>query len=62
MGEAARAVSLLDRAAAFGLPNYTLFRDDPHFRELHHHPRFKSLMTKLKREYQAYQTDFSAPD
>jgi predicted Zn-dependent protease len=30
LGKSDRALSLLERAAAFGLPNYTLFRDDPH--------------------------------
>jgi serine/threonine protein kinase len=53
-----RALSLLEKAAAFGLPNYTLFRDDPHFRPLHESQRFKNLMTKLKRESRTFRTDF----
>jgi serine/threonine protein kinase/Tfp pilus assembly protein PilF len=60
MGEGARAISLLERAAAFGLPNYTLFRDDPHFRGLHGVPRFKKLMARLKRDHRAYVTDFDS--
>jgi TolB-like protein/Tfp pilus assembly protein PilF len=59
LGKAHRAVSLLERAAAFGLPNYTLFRDDPHFRPLHELPRFQKLLARLKRDSCSFMTDFS---
>jgi non-specific serine/threonine protein kinase len=54
-----QALSLLEKAAAFGLPNYTLFRDDPHFQSLHDSQRFKALMAKLKRERRAFDKDFN---
>jgi len=55
-------VSLLERAAAFGMPNYTLFRDDPHFQPLHSQARFTKLLAKLQREHRGYLKDFdSAP-
>jgi predicted Zn-dependent protease len=60
MGEGTRAISLLERAASFGLPNYTLFRDDPHFRGLHELPRFRKLMARLKRDHRAYVADFDS--
>ena len=34
-GKPARAVALLEKAASTGLPNYPVFRDDPHVRPLH---------------------------
>ena len=58
LGNRGRAISLIERAGAFGLPNHTLFRDDPHFRELRDVPRFKQLITKLRREQRAYTTGF----
>jgi len=62
LGLETRAVSLLERAAAFGMPNYTLFRDDPHFQPLHSQARFTKLLAKLQREHRGYLKDFdSAP-
>ena len=58
LGNRVRAISLLERAAAFGLPNYTLFRDDPHFGELQRETRFRKLIGKLAREHRAYERDF----
>jgi tetratricopeptide (TPR) repeat protein len=58
LGNRVRAISLLERAAAFGLPNYTLFRDDPHFRGLQTDMQFRKLITKLARGHRAYARDF----
>ena len=57
-GKPAKAVPLLRKAAATGLPNYPVFRDDPHFRSLHRHPGFLRLMADLKREWESYKREF----
>ncbi len=57
-GNSARAVSLLRQASRMGLPNYPLYRDDPHFQSLHNHPQFLRLMADLKREWQTYRREF----
>jgi TolB-like protein/Tfp pilus assembly protein PilF len=57
LGKSDRALSLLERAAAFGLPNYTLFRDDPHFLPLHDLPRFRKLLRRLQRETRTLMAD-----
>lgn len=58
LGKRQRALSLLERAAKFGLPNYTLFRDDPHFRPLREEPAFQRLLARLKRERSGLMTTF----
>jgi len=58
LGKSQRALSLLERAAAFGLPNYTLFRDDPHFRPLHDLRGFQKLLARLQRERRTLTADF----
>ncbi|HUJ30103.1 MAG TPA: protein kinase [Candidatus Acidoferrum sp.] len=60
IGKPARAVPLLARAARMGLPNYPLFRDDPHFRPMHKYPAFVRLMSKLKKETESYRKEFGA--
>jgi len=53
LGKPQRALALLERAAAFGLPNFTLFRDDPHFVPLQELPGFRQLLVRLEREGRA---------
>jgi TolB-like protein/Tfp pilus assembly protein PilF len=60
LGKNQRALSLLERAAAFGLPNYTLFRDDPHFRSLHALPGFQTLLAGVEEENRALSTAIPA--
>jgi len=54
----AAAVSLLQRASAFGLPNFPAFRDDPHFQVLQTYAPFRILLAKLKREWTGYEKEF----
>jgi len=54
----AKTISLLSRASRIGLPNYPLYRDDPHFQPLRKHPRFLRLLAELKREHEGYQREF----
>jgi TolB-like protein/Tfp pilus assembly protein PilF len=58
LGKSARALSALKRAAGTGLPNYPLFRDDPHFASLRDHPQFLRLLAGLKREWERYKREF----
>jgi len=52
------AVALLRRAGAQGLPNYPAFRDDPLLKSLHTQKAFRSLLAKLKREWESYRREF----
>jgi non-specific serine/threonine protein kinase len=61
MNKPARAIELLSKAASTGLPNYPLFRDDPHFQPIHQNPRFVQLLAKIKREGDAYRREFCKP-
>jgi TolB-like protein/tRNA A-37 threonylcarbamoyl transferase component Bud32 len=58
VGMPAQAVRLLTRAGSTGLPNYTLFRDDPHFQSLQKYPPFLRLLAKLKKESEGYRREF----
>jgi TolB-like protein/predicted Zn-dependent protease/predicted Ser/Thr protein kinase len=53
-----RAIALLRRAGAQGLPNYPAFRDDPLLSSLHTQPAFRNLLGKLKREWESYRREF----
>jgi hypothetical protein len=62
LGDKARAVRLLAKAAATGFPDYPAFRDDPHFASLHRYGPFLKLMAALRKECAGYQREFgSAP-
>ena len=61
LGKKDPALKLLRMAAEVGLPNYPVFRDDPHFRSLHNHPLFLRLMADLKKEWQGYAKEFDTP-
>jgi serine/threonine-protein kinase len=58
LGRKSEALALLKRAAKHGLPNYPLFRDDPHFRPLHGYAPFENLLKELKKEYDAFRREF----
>lgn len=58
LGKPARAVTLLAKASATGLPNYPVFRDDPHFRSMHNYKPFQKLLGNLKREWESYRRDY----
>jgi len=62
IGNPARALSVLKKAAGTGLPNYPLFRDDPHFATLRNHPEFLRLLAGLKREWEFYKREFGYPN
>jgi len=61
LGKPARAIALLRKASGMGLPNYPVFRDDPHFQPLRVQSQFLSLMAQLKREWEAYRQEFGRP-
>jgi hypothetical protein len=58
LGKPARAIALLCKARGTGLPNYPVFREDPHFHSLRERPEFLSLMAGLKREWEGYRQEF----
>jgi DNA-binding winged helix-turn-helix (wHTH) protein/Tfp pilus assembly protein PilF len=58
LGKPRQAISLLQRAKDMGLPNYPLFRNDPHFQCLRNHPPFPRLMADLKSELESYKREF----
>lgn len=58
LGNTTKAVTLLGKASSNGLPNYPVFRDDPHFQSCHKSPAFLRLMAKLKREWEGYAQEF----
>jgi tetratricopeptide (TPR) repeat protein len=60
IGMPAQAVRLLEKAGCTGLPNYTLFRDDPHFQSLQKYPPFLRLLAKLKKESDGYRREFGS--
>jgi tetratricopeptide (TPR) repeat protein/tRNA A-37 threonylcarbamoyl transferase component Bud32 len=65
IGKPAEAVRLLTRAGRLGLPNYPVFRDDPHFKSLASYAPFLRLLGNLKKETEAYRREFgrsSPPD
>jgi tetratricopeptide (TPR) repeat protein len=55
----AKAIALLRRAGALGLPNYPAFRDDPLLKSLHPQKAFQDLLANLKHEWVSYQREFS---
>lgn len=58
VGKPARATELLRKASGMGLPNYPVFRDDPHFHSLSDRPEFLRLIANLKREWAGYRQEF----
>lgn len=58
IGKPATAINTLRKATRMGLPNYPLFRDDPHFQGLRNQPQFQRLLAGLKREWESYKREF----
>jgi TolB-like protein len=58
LGKPELAVPLLARAAKTGLPNYPVFRDDPHFRSMRAYAPFQRLLAKIKKETEGYRQEF----
>jgi TolB-like protein/Tfp pilus assembly protein PilF len=54
----AKAIALLRRAGALGLPNYPAFRDDPLLKSLHAQEAFQDLLASLKQEWMSYRREF----
>jgi hypothetical protein len=61
IGKSDHAITLLREAGRTGLPDYQLFRDDPHFESLRQHSRFVRLPADLKREWESYGKEFGGP-
>jgi eukaryotic-like serine/threonine-protein kinase len=57
-GKPDKAIDELERCAAMGLPNYRFFQVDPYLRSLHDHPRFRELMSGLRREHDSIRDEF----
>ena len=58
LGKKMPAMLWLTKAAVTGLPNYNLFRDDPHLASLKNNQRYAALLTRLRREFLAYEREF----
>jgi serine/threonine protein kinase/tetratricopeptide (TPR) repeat protein len=59
IGEPKKAIALLAKAGALGLPNYPAFRDDPLLKSLHAHKAFENLLISLKQEWVSYRREFT---
>jgi TolB-like protein/tRNA A-37 threonylcarbamoyl transferase component Bud32 len=59
LGKSDKAVALLARAGRTGLPNYPVFRDDPHFQSLQKYPPYLRLLANLKKETESYRREFA---
>jgi len=57
-GKPEKAVLELRRCAEMGLPNYDLFRTDPHLQGLRGYPDFEALLTQLRRAHDAIAVEF----
>ena len=53
-----RAIALLRRTGAQGLPNYPAFRDDLLLKSLHTQNAFRGFLANLKREWESYRREF----
>jgi TolB-like protein/Flp pilus assembly protein TadD len=59
LGEQNEAIDLLRDAASAGLPNYPLFRDDPHLTSLETEAQMGTVLSHLEREWKAYRAEFA---
>ena len=58
LGRPQDAIAQVRNAAGAGLPNYALFKSDPHLRSLREEPEFMALLTELERDTQTFQEEF----
>ncbi len=56
--EHSKAIALLRDSADAGLPNYPLFRDDPHLNALRTDSDMTTLLADLQREWTGYRAEF----
>jgi TolB-like protein len=52
------ALKNLREISAEGLPNYPVFKTDPHFESLHDLPDYQALMSDLEHEWQEFKKEF----
>jgi serine/threonine-protein kinase len=57
-GDAEKAVKWLQLTVEKGMPNYTLFAQDPHLDRIRAHPLFQEFMTGLKKTWDEYDREF----
>lgn len=62
VGKTEKAIHQLERCADMGLPSHRLFEGDPYLRNLHGNPEFNALMTRLRREHDAFREEFGLED
>ena len=60
IGMSVEALDMIDNSIKGGLPNYPLFRTDPHFSGIREEPAFQSMLSGLKRDWKDYQREFGA--
>jgi adenylate cyclase len=58
LGKPVEAISRLRAASVDGLPQYPLFRDDPHLASLQAKPEMNQLLSDLKSEWNGYRSEF----
>lgn len=58
LGKPNEAVEWLAKATEMGLPNYPLYRDDPHLEPLRGDLGYQRLLADLKREWEDYRREF----
>jgi adenylate cyclase len=58
LGRTREAIAWIREASACGLPNYPLFRGDPHLAPVRDEPEMKKLMSELERECASFRQEF----
>jgi serine/threonine-protein kinase len=61
LGKPAAALRLLRRAAALGMPNYPMYRDDPNLQAMNSHAPYRKWLAGLRREWESYRRDYGKP-
>ena len=59
LGKSTAAIRLIEKASAYGLPNYEMFRDDKFLQPLRGKQKFDRLLARLKREGESYRREFT---
>jgi TolB-like protein/lipoprotein NlpI len=58
IGMTAEALAMIDKTINSGLPNYPMFRGDPHFADIREEPAFQSMLSGLQRDWTDYHREF----
>ncbi len=61
LGRPSEAIAKIRLASQTGLPNYPLFRSDPHLASLRDHPEMKSFMSELEADWDEFRREFGRP-